>query len=254
LSVVCFRLIVRIPLYNKIRNLKRKLAATSKLLQGKSQKPVAKKTKNDSFMDSQSSQRSESSTISGSNLTPDCQQVNEDNVQDATTSSDQPVELTSPIKAQNDAFQFMRDNAVSPTKNTGIAKELTALNTLALQVAAAPKKVRVQLLQRKQGVVYPKCANYLAKKLGVNRRRVLHKPLKAKLAHRREREKIKSVVIKFLTRSDNSITLPSKKDATSQGMQRYALNDTITNIYNKFTVEYQDIRISRATFAKIRPK
>jgi hypothetical protein len=48
--------------------------------------------------------------------------------------------------------------------------------------------------------------------------------------------------------------LPQKKDALSHDLQRYALNDTMKNIYHKFILEFPNIRMSFSTFAKQRPK
>jgi hypothetical protein len=71
---------------------------------------------------------------------------------------------------------------------------------------------------------------------------------------RKQFEENKKMVIDYLTRSDNSSILPSKKDVLAHGQQRYALNDTLKNIYSKFQAEYSHVRMSFSTFSRQKPK
>ena len=53
---------------------------------------------------------------------------------------------------------------------------------------------------------------------------------------------------------ENSTCLPGKKDATNDGVTKYALNDTLSNLHKKFVNENPEMNISMACFAKCRPK
>ena len=52
----------------------------------------------------------------------------------------------------------------------------------------------------------------------------------------------------FLQRVDNSFCLPGKKD-----VNKYALSDTMSNLYKKFCLEYPDTSLSKCRFFRYRP-
>ena len=61
-------------------------------------------------------------------------------------------------------------------------------------------------------------------------------------------------MVEFLLREDNSYTLPSRKDQ-AKGQQRYALADTLCNLYKKFCLERPAGQgVSLSTFSKARPE
>ena len=65
---------------------------------------------------------------------------------------------------------------------------------------------------------------------------------------------MKASVLSFLKNPENSSELPGKKDASSKGIKKYALNDTVSHLYRKYVEENPTVKISRATFARLRPR
>ena len=60
----------------------------------------------------------------------------------------------------------------------------------------------------------------------------------------------------FLLREDNCTILPGKKDVKKVGdrcEQKRVLSDYLHNLHFKFKLENPDIKISRATFCRLRP-
>ena len=159
--------------------------------------------------------------------------------------------LTTP---QKEANAFMRENKLSPSKHPNLAKELTAYNTLAKQLSSAPKSLRKKILVKKGNKKMPRCARNLSRKLGVHRQNVLNKMRRKRNHKRQEMERNKKLVVTFLKRSDNSVELPSKKDALSKGVTKRALNDTMKNLHKRFCTENPRIKMSLATFCRQRPK
>lgn len=159
--------------------------------------------------------------------------------------------LTTPEK---EAHDLMRSENISPTKQPRIAKELVAFNALASHVSSASKKVKMELLSTQTHKKVPKCKSILAKKLGLNRHSVLSQR-RSRAAQQRIFDHKKTTALQFFRRPDNSTPLPGRKDSLGRGtIQRYTLNDTIANLYSKFIEEYPEMRMSRATFARQRPK
>ncbi|CAC5390838.1 unnamed protein product [Mytilus coruscus] len=72
----------------------------------------------------------------------------------------------------------------------------------------------------------------------------------------KEQEKYQIAIMEFLERSDNSTTMPNKKDVkkvNDQQKPKRILNDYIDNLYDKFRLENQTFKVSRATFYRCRP-
>lgn len=68
---------------------------------------------------------------------------------------------------------------------------------------------------------------------------------------------LRSKVTEFLFREDNCTILPGKKDVKKvgdQSEQKKVLSDYLHNLHFKFKLENPDIRISRTTFFRLRPK
>lgn len=167
----------------------------------------------------------------------------------STEISDQ--NLTSPEK---DANNLLRSHDLSPTKLPLIAKELTSFNTLVTQISTSSKKVKRDLLQKPSSKSIPKCASHLARKLGVDRHSLFRKP-RTRAFHKTQHNLNKTKAVQFLKRYDNSTPLPGKKDFLGNAtIQKYTLNDTNANLYSKFIAENPTVKMSRATFARQRPK
>lgn len=203
------------PLYNKIRALKRKLDNAESIID----------------MQQKRLRKYESKTR-----------------KEVTTNQD-TASLKTPRK---DATQFLRAQNISPTKFPILTKEITALNTLSQHVACAPKKLKLQLLRRKEGDKKKRLASYLSKKVNLNRRAIFSSSRTSK-ARRMQIAREKLNVVAFLRNPDNSTPLPGKKDQLSKGKLKYSLNDTIGNLHKKYLHENPASHISKATFARQRP-
>ena len=160
------------------------------------------------------------------------------------------MRMTSPERT---AHKVILSDKISPQDAPHIVKELTALNVLAGQVARAPSKVKRNLMFKDDNKTYPRCRKFLAKKIELNRKKVLCGK-KNRDSRRKTQQLIrKKKVINFLKREDNSATLPSKKD-NQVNEHKYALNDTMKNLFHKFASEFPHVNIKFSTFSKYRPK
>lgn len=68
---------------------------------------------------------------------------------------------------------------------------------------------------------------------------------------------LRSKVTEFLLRKDNCTILPGKKDVKKvgdQSEQKRVLSDYLHNLHFKFKLENPDVKISRTTFCRLRPK
>lgn len=142
LCVLFFRLIIKLPLYNKIRSLKRKLkTAESKL------DKLNKKRKQTKLKQTQAKKKR------------------------PNNKETRNVTVTTPEK---NAHVLMQSNNLSPQHYSEITQELVAYNTLAKQVSEAPKSVKKSLLQKHNTKQTARCAQRLAKKIGLHRQNVLN--------------------------------------------------------------------------------
>ena len=156
--------------------------------------------------------------------------------------------------AENDATprksasQVMERSNLSPEDYPEIHKDITAYKTLVKQISKAPKSVKKAILEKP---VKSRVASHIAKEMGVNRRSVFRtrrKNIDKRQAFNREKVKVS----RFLKKQPNSNPLPGKKDVTGKG-QKYALNDTLANLYKKYKIENPESKISLATFCRQRP-
>lgn len=72
----------------------------------------------------------------------------------------------------------------------------------------------------------------------------------------KDQGKYKEAIVEFLEQSDNSTTLPYQKDVKNVNNQEKPtciINDYIDNWYEKFILENQEMKESRATFYRCRP-
>lgn len=156
--------------------------------------------------------------------------------------------LQTPTKEAQD---LLRLHNISPRKQPRIMHELVSYNALARQVRALSKGKRVAVM-RKGNMRQPRMASTIAKRIGLDRKNVFTKQ-RVRRAKRMRRARDKESVVIFLQRSDNSTPLPGKKDALAKGKQKYALNDTLTNLYDKYVKENPNRNISLTTFQRQRP-
>ena len=107
-----------------------------------------------------------------------------------------------------------------------------------------------------------RCASALGKGIKINRRKITETLDKSIAIKKRRRsdgvsDRMKSDVLSFLGRDDNSRQMPGKNDAkkveTGVKKQKRILNDYLKNLHLKFLSEEPDIRISLASFCRLRP-
>ena len=109
-----------------------------------------------------------------------------------------------------------------------------------------------------------RCANALGKgiKIIIIRRKITETLDKSIAIKKRRRSdgvsnRVKSDVLSFFGRDDNSRQMPGKNDAkkveTGVKKQKRILNDYLKNLLLKFLSEEPDIRISLASFCRLRP-
>ena len=106
------------------------------------------------------------------------------------------------------------------------------------------------------------CANALGKGIKINRRKITE-TLDKSIAIKKRRHsdgvsnRVKSDVFSFLGRDDNSREMPGKNDAKKVEIgvkkQKRIFNDYLKNLHLKFLSEEPDIRISLASFCRLRP-
>ena len=99
-----------------------------------------------------------------------------------------------------------------------------------------------------------RCISTLSKATGIHRKKLrnAHLKRKAKLMSAKYRDQVHT----FLERTDNSTTMPGKKDTKTvlkEVKQKHVLNDYMLNLYEKFKLENPEITISRTCFYRLRP-
>lgn len=162
-----------------------------------------------------------------------------------------PVQVEQNVTPKKAAIQLMEEQNLSPVEFPELAKEITAYKTLVAQVLKAPKKIRINLLRSKCNTK-ARVASKLAKEIGVNRKSVFAK--QRKNIEKRQQYRIeKARVVHFLKTPPHSTPLPGQKDITARGQQKYAINDTLSNLYKKYRNKYPDSKMSLATFCRQRP-
>jgi hypothetical protein len=169
-------MVVRLPLYNKIRALKRKLVSTENLLKKTCKR---RRTSTDSKQENLLKK-----TCKKRKTSTDCEQVLPplpclpvQAIDEPSLTEDESLHTgTDPIVTpQKSAVNFMRQNSLSPSKYPGVTKEITAFHTLSQHIAQAPKKIKIDLLKRKEWIKKSRVSCNLAQKLGINRRSIFSK-------------------------------------------------------------------------------
>lgn len=107
-----------------------------------------------------------------------------------------------------------------------------------------------------------RCISTLSRKVGLDRKRLALANTKcfdfAKQKRSREVKRYQHAVINFLERDDNSRNLPGKADKIKTGVhastQTRVLTDYLSNLHAKFISENPTVKLSLASFQRIRPK
>ena len=179
--------------------------------------------------------------------------------------AEQGITAQTPCSKTN---QLIRDSGLTPRKvPAGIKKKLIYANVVEdeLQIAAKKsdqhKEVVVSLLKGKQLKRY-RMKKHLSQQLNVSEKSLCtrkDKPLECLerwrlLARQKELER---QVRSFLERDDNSRMNPGKQDCLTvdgEKVQTRILNDHLYILYEKFIAENPQVKKSKSSFYKLRPK
>ena len=99
-----------------------------------------------------------------------------------------------------------------------------------------------------------RCISSISRTTGIGRRKLKFANIKRKVKLMSLR--YKADIEQFLKRSDNSTTLPGKRDTKTvlkEVKQKHVLNDYMMNLYEKYKFENPGIKMSRTCFYKLRP-
>lgn len=268
-------LILKLPLYNKIRQLKRKLTQMQskqlKLVRRLKSSTLKRKTKGaapntkpdeDHLQDQceeyeMPSKPDDTSEPADTSAPADTSEPVDTSETEVGQGEHETNEVHKPdctaLNPKESAIKLLEESGVSAKKHPKIVKEITAFQTLTQQVSAAPKKMKLELFKKHNTTDSNRCASYLGAKLGVHRRSIFS-PRKTSAAYGKRFAAKQAKVREFLQQPENSTMLPGKHDALTHGNHKYTLNDTLANLYNRFTVENPACNMSRSTFAKLRPR
>ncbi|WAR25258.1 hypothetical protein MAR_010962 [Mya arenaria] len=151
-----------------------------------------------------------------------------------------------------------------------IRRKLLLSNTVMSEIKSAREST---LAKRRQGlhcIVSGRIArkyrflNQIQRQTGLSRKslaKVMNKNL-VNITHSKSRlciaRNLKSQVIEFLSRDDNSRSQPGKADAkkteSGEKQQTRVLTDYVGNLYDKFLSENPGTKLSKTTFQRLRPK
>jgi hypothetical protein len=269
-------MVVKLPLYNKIRSLKRRLTTSQTKLQ-KAEKQLKRFKKHADHSKYKCSKGNRKPTAGGSGQAKGSYKgkgkakgMGKDkgkrklNTKGNSTRK-QPMRPASPplprlpiveipqdMTPKKAAEQLMEKSNLSPLQYPELHKDMTSYATLVQQIAKAPKKMKMSIMEKQKVDKKSRVASYLARKIGLSRKSVLtkrRKNIERRLAYVNQ----KSLVVDFLKKPQNSSMLPGKRDCTIKGLQRYTLSDTMSNLFTKFQEEYPECKLSFATFCRQRP-
>jgi hypothetical protein len=241
--------------YNKVRNLTRQLAASQAKLK-RTQRDF-KKFKNKKVATYRGKGKGKGKKTVHKQALPAVPEENLDqNAPQNVHNDDEHVDQGQPVQhidvtPRKAAVQVMQESNLSPVDYPNITKDITAYKTLVKQIALAPKKVKMALLEKKQNSK-SRVASRIASEIGVSRKSVLTER-KRNIEKRQQFNREKMAVIRFLKKAPNSTPLPGKRDVTSKGIQKYSLNETMSNLHLKYRNENRNSKISLATFCRQRP-
>ena len=155
---------------------------------------------------------------------------------------------------------------LTPSSRDKVKKKLITSHVLIGEITAAKKESS----KKKHSVIHKvisgklakkyKCIKAISRQTGLSRNALGKSSGKTLSARKEVRQsvssRIKHKVIEFLSREDNSRTQPGKADSkTENGTRKQikVLTDYMQNLYQKFCAENPSLKISFATFCRIRP-
>ncbi|CAC5394558.1 unnamed protein product [Mytilus coruscus] len=171
--------------------------------------------------------------------------------------------ISSPMRKAN---KDLREANLSPTKYPDLQKKLTYHNCLISEIKESvshEKKNKFPVLQVITGKAIRDhtCIRRLSYDIKVNRKQLMkikskREKEKKKTSMKAAREDLRSKVIAFLERDDNSTCLPGKRDNKKDGKekkQKRVLNDYLDNLHQKFLSENILTKFSVSVFRRFRP-
>jgi hypothetical protein len=247
-------MVVKLPsakYYNKMRQVRRQLAAAQKKLHETNKKLETSVKKLDTLKKEKKAPKGKGV---GKKSKPDAQPVQQAMQQPVQQALEQQVgqgDAHRNLSPRKFAQNIMQATNLSPSDHPDVYKQLTAYKTLVHQLLQVPKKMRMNVLERKNPTK-SRVASKIAAELSVNRKSVLRERRK-NTQKRQQKNREKVGVVHFLKKAPNSTPLPGKRDVTAKGQTRYSLNDTMSNLYKKFKDEHPNSTISLSSFCKQRP-
>ena len=178
-------------------------------------------------------------------------------------SKNKPDLCTPERKAEED----MSTMNLTPPSRDKVKKKLLTSHVIMSEIAAAKKdssKKRSTMLHKVvSGKVAKKyrCLTAISSRIGLCRRSLGKSADKNLISWKEQRNsvanKMRHKVIEFLSREDNSRTQSGKADSKKDNGSRKqvkVLTDYMNNLYQKFCEENPSLKISFATFCRLRPK
>lgn len=160
--------------------------------------------------------------------------------------------MPKPPPADAAAVELLKNEGIKPQKCPQLKNTLIVHNCMVAELQQKNPREKKAFLSCKQ-VKISKVKSKMAKTLNIDRRRLIKQ-------RQTKRSSVsvdtKDKVIKFFHREDVSICLPGKDTVKvrKKTCVKYVLTDFISNLYQKFLGENQQIVLSLATFHRLRPK
>ena len=169
------------------------------------------------------------------------------------------------LTPQRSVSNMLKSEGLSPDKTSRDRKKsLLFAKVVSEEIQASVherknKKADIQRLVSGKILKKYKLMKYASEKTGNNRTKMCRtssKVLNVPKAKRGLNLQIHTEVLKFYTQDNNSTALPGKKDCKrvkKAQIQKQSLNDYLSNLYHKLKVEQPELKVSFASFAKMRP-
>ena len=174
----------------------------------------------------------------------------------------------SPSTPRSKAVRLVQDIKLTPKQSSIVQKELVFAHAVCDEIKSSACKAPIKRKKTLQNLVVGdivKKYRFLTKfgaRTGMSRNTMAKVSAKSlnikKLRRSREVAKHREKVTAFFERDDNSRNMPGKADyvkpKTGEKTQKRVLTDYLSTLYNKFISENESIKLSFASFCRIRPQ
>ena len=168
----------------------------------------------------------------------------------------QKKENITPLTSADDEMRYV---GLEPSKYKTIRRKLQFHNVLVEEIKVVDPCFTKNIVNGKVTKKY-KMKSITSQVFGIRRRSLMSTSKKMKKVLRKRlpeiQEEIKTAVLTFLNRGDNSSIMPGKADyktVSGQQKQKHILSDHMNNLFLKFRSENLDIKLSYSRFCKYRP-